>query len=155
MNRTVLIVDDSPEERDIFARYLQFVGGTIVQASHGQEGIERARELLPDLILLDLSMPVLDGWQTIERLRSDPATSHIPVLALTCHHLEWSRLKEAGFSGYLEKPIVPFRVLEEVEHCIGRLHLERRNVRNDHRSRPGNHPRWAAPVRRSPLASLG
>jgi two-component system, cell cycle response regulator DivK len=120
-HRTVLIVDDCEQEREIFSRYLEFVGARLIEACNGEEAILAAMEHLPDLVLLDLSMPVLDGWETIRRLREEPATADIPVVALTAHHLEWERLRDAGFRGYLEKPVVPNRVLEEVERCIGRL----------------------------------
>ena len=73
----------------------------------------------PALILLDLTMPVLNGWDTMERLSADPTTYNVPVMALTCVHLERERLEEAGFCGYLEKPLAPYRVFSEVERCIG------------------------------------
>jgi two-component system, cell cycle response regulator DivK len=129
--RTVLIIDDHEEEREIFSRYLEFVGAHVLQAADGEEGLHKARELLPDLILLDLRMPVLDGWQTIERLQLEPATASIPVIALTAHHLESDELERLGFCAYLEKPIVPHRVLEEVERCIGRLDLFTANAEAD------------------------
>ncbi|HET7321139.1 MAG TPA: response regulator [Longimicrobiaceae bacterium] len=122
MSREVLIVDDNQQERKIFSTYLQFVGGTVLEAANGRQGLEMARAHAPSLILLDLSMPVLDGWETLRLLRADPLIQAIPVIALTAYHLEWKCLKEAGFCGYLEKPIVPFRVLEEIETCIGPLH---------------------------------
>ncbi len=121
MRKTVLIVDDCKEQRDIFARYLDFVGKNTIQAENGREGLERAREKIPDLVLLDLSMPVMDGWETIRRLKQDPATSRIPVIALTGKHLDFAELEAVGFCSYLEKPIVPFRVMEEVEACVGDL----------------------------------
>jgi two-component system cell cycle response regulator DivK len=135
MNKTILVVEDHPEERAIFSTYLRFVGGRLLTAPHGREGLRMAREHRPDLILLDLSMPVMDGWETIRRLREDAATSWIPVIAITAHHLEWERLEEAGFCGYLEKPIAPYRVLEEVERCLGSLHEDPEAPRNT--SRPG------------------
>ncbi len=122
--RTVLIVDDNEEEREIFARYLEFVGGEILTAGDGEEGLRLAENHLPDLILLDLSMPTLDGWETIKRLQQEPATASIPVLAVTAHHLPWEQLEEAGFCGYVEKPVVPYHLLEEVERCIGRLDID-------------------------------
>ena len=122
MTREVLIVDDNEQERTIFSTYLQFVGGTVLEAGNGEEGLRMARERVPSLILLDLTMPVMDGWETLRRLKADPETQWIPVLALTAHHLDGERLREAGFCGYLEKPIVPFHVLAEIEACIGPLH---------------------------------
>jgi CheY-like chemotaxis protein len=119
--KTILVVDDDPEERTIFASYLQFVGGTTVEASHGEEGVRIAREVHPDLILLDITTPVLDGWGTMEQLQRSPETADIPVIAVTAHHLGGERLERAGFCGYLQKPISPHRVLEAIERCLGRL----------------------------------
>ncbi|HET7274046.1 MAG TPA: response regulator [Longimicrobiaceae bacterium] len=121
MHRRVLIIDDCKEQRDVFARYLKFVGEETLEAENGLEGYERARNDLPDLVLLDLAMPVMNGWETIQHLKSDPATARIPVIALTARHLEWDRLEAAGFCSYLEKPIVPFKVMQEVESCVGDL----------------------------------
>jgi two-component system, cell cycle response regulator DivK len=125
MNTTVLIVEDNPEERKIFSTYLEFIGLELIEASNGEEGLRMAHDHNPDLILMDISMPVMNGWQTTLRLKSDPATAGIPVIALTAHHLPSERLEEAGFCGYLEKPLAPFRVLEEVERCLGSLDPER------------------------------
>jgi CheY-like chemotaxis protein len=124
MQRTVLVVDDNEHERAIFSRFLSFVGGQVIEAANGEEGVREAQEHLPTLILLDLSMPVMDGWETLRRLQANPLTEPIPVIALTARHLEWERLAEAGFCAYLEKPIVPVRVLREVERCIGPLYFE-------------------------------
>lgn len=121
MRKTVLIIDDCKEQRDIFARYLEFVGKSTLQAENGARGIDLAREETPDLILLDLAMPVMDGWETISRLKQDPRTARIPVIALTGKHLDFSELEAVGFCSYLEKPIVPFRVMEEVDACVGEL----------------------------------
>jgi two-component system, cell cycle response regulator DivK len=119
--RTILIVDDCEEEREIFSRYIEFVGGRVLEAADGAEGVRVAAEQLPDLILLDISMPLMDGWRAIDLLQRERATAGIPVVALTAHHLDRDELEAAGFCGYLEKPIVPHRVVEEVERCIGRL----------------------------------
>jgi two-component system, cell cycle response regulator DivK len=121
VGKTILIIDDNEEERDVFASFLRFVGGTVLEAGNGAEGIELARRESPSLIVLDLSMPVMNGWEAIRRLKEDIRTSGIPVIALTAHHLPPARLETAGFCAYLEKPIVPFRVLERVEGCIGVL----------------------------------
>jgi two-component system cell cycle response regulator DivK len=123
-SRTILVVDDEPEERTIFASYLQFVGGTTVEANNGEEALDFAREVQPDLILLDITMPVLDGWGTMEELQRSPETANIPVIAVTAHQLDAHQLEGAGFCGYLEKPISPHRVLEEVERCVGRLAVQ-------------------------------
>ena len=119
--RKILVVEDNPEERKIYSEYLGFVGGKTLKASNGEEGVRTAREQHPDLIILDLTMPVQDGWATIRILREDPETRRIPVIAVTSHHLARKRLTDAGFTGYLEKPVAPFRILEEVERCLGPL----------------------------------
>lgn len=121
MSKTVLIVDDNEHERRIFSHFLHFVGGCVLEAGNGEQGLRLAREHLPDLVLLDLTMPVMDGWETLRRLREEPLTGRIPVIALTAHHLDPAALEEVGFCAYLEKPIVPVRVMKEVERCIGRL----------------------------------
>lgn len=119
MARTVLIVEDNVEERNIFSTYFRFVGGNVLEATNGEEGLRTAREHQPDLIIMDLSMPVMDGWEAIRRLQEDPESRRIPVVAVTAHHLPQETLHEAGFCGYLEKPLTPYRVLEEVERCVG------------------------------------
>jgi two-component system, cell cycle response regulator DivK len=136
MSRIILIVDDNPEERTIFSTYLQFVGGRLLEAADGAEGLSMAREHAPDLILMDLTMPVMDGWEAMRHLREDPATAEVPVVAITAHHLPRERLEEAGFCGYLEKPLAPYRVLEEVERCLGPLHTFEAPVGGEARARP-------------------
>ena len=117
--KTILVVDDYPEERKIFSTYLGFVGYDVETAEDGAECLRKARAKPPALILLDLRMPVLNGWETIDQLSQDPATHNVPVMALTASHLEAGLLQDAGFCGYLEKPLAPYRVFSEVERCIG------------------------------------
>lgn len=124
MSRTILVVEDDPEERQIFTTYLEFVGGRMLSATNGAEGLRLAREEQPEAILLDLSMPVLDGWEMIRRLQEDRSTAQIPVIAVTGHHLPREKLEAAGFCGYLEKPLAPYRILEEVERCLGPVNTE-------------------------------
>lgn len=119
--KVILVVDDNPAERDVFTTFLQFAGGQALEAGDGAEALAMIDRHRPRLVLLDLSMPRMDGWETMRRLREDPSLASIPVIALTAQHLEWEDLEEAGFLGYLEKPIQPFRVLEEVEAWIGPL----------------------------------
>lgn len=117
--KIILVVDDDAAQRRIFSKYLEFTGFHVLEAADGEEGLRMVRQHRPALVLLDLAMPVKDGWETLAQLRDDPATAAIPVVALTAFHLDPERLWDAGFCGYLEKPIQPFRVLEEVEACIG------------------------------------
>jgi len=105
----VLLVEDFEDARELYREYLEFSGFTVQTASNGREGIEQAVTLLPDLILMDASMPVLDGWQATKELKANPATKHIPVLALTAHAFDDARqeAKESGCDGFVTKPCLP------------------------------------------------
>ena len=81
----VLLAEDFEDARELYRDYLEYSGFTVQTASNGRDAIERAIALLPDLILMDASMPVLDGWQATRELKANPATRHIPILALTAH----------------------------------------------------------------------
>jgi two-component system, cell cycle response regulator DivK len=117
--RTVLVVDDNEEQRRIVATYLEFVGYRALTAANGEQGVRMALADAPDLILLDLRMPVLDGWGTIARLKESALTGRIPVMALTAYGQdEEEALEAAGFCGCLSKPLSPFKVLEGVERCL-------------------------------------
>jgi CheY-like chemotaxis protein len=103
----VLVVDDYLEAREICAEYLGFHGYRVVTAEDGLQALERAFEVLPDVILMDLSLPELDGWAATRRLKADPRTRGIPIVALTGHALsaERERALAAGCDGYITKPI--------------------------------------------------
>jgi two-component system, cell cycle response regulator DivK len=111
----VLIVDDYEEGREICAEYLSFRGYRVATAVDGVEGLQKALELVPDVILMDLSLPGMDGWETTRRLRQDERTRQIPVIALTAHALASARTRalEAGCDEVVTKPVVP-RDLEAV-----------------------------------------
>lgn len=119
--KTVLIVEDQIETRAIHTLFLERHGYRVLAAEDGEVGIRWAREYRPDLILMDLSIPVLDGFQATEQIKGDPRTEHIPVIALTAHTYGsvGKRSRDAGCDGYLSKPIEPRRLLEEVERRIG------------------------------------
>jgi CheY-like chemotaxis protein len=104
---SVLIVDDEPDNLELVAVYFSFVGANIRTAHDGQEGLETLNAFHPDLILLDLSMPHMDGWEMKAALRADPLTQDIPTIALTAHAMptDKGRVREAGFDGYVTKPI--------------------------------------------------
>src|ERR1700752_4662904 len=87
----VLLVDDYPDAREMYSEYLAFSGFEVVEAANGVEALERAVAEKPDIILMDLSLPVMDGWEATRRLKADARTAHIPIVALTGHAL-------AGFS---------------------------------------------------------
>ncbi len=106
-NLSILIVDNEPDNLEVVFEALRFFGVTVETAENGEQGLEILRTFTPDLILLDLSMPVMDGWEMHSRLKANPQTRHIPVVALTAHAMsgDAERVREAGFEGYMAKPV--------------------------------------------------
>lgn len=103
----VLIVEDNVDNYELVRFLLERAGYQVLSAANGIEGVETAKQEQPDLVLMDLSLPELDGWNATARLKADEATRHIPVLALTAHTLpsERKRAIDAGCDGYISKPI--------------------------------------------------
>ncbi len=119
-DRTVLLVDDDVHNQRIFDRVLRHSGFHVRMAATGDEALREARAHLPDLILMDLSIPVIDGWECSRQLKADPKTQHIIILALTAHAMrgDQERAIAAGCDGYLAKPISPKRLVEEVKQRL-------------------------------------
>jgi CheY-like chemotaxis protein len=119
--KTVLMVEDQLEFRAIHSSYLQLHGYHVLVADDGGAAVHTARRERPDLILMDYSIPVMNGLEAVRQLKEDPATAGIPVLLLTAHTYGavGRRAKEAGCDGYLAKPVEPRRVLQEVQRRIG------------------------------------
>ena len=119
---SVLLVEDNEDNRIIYATALRYAGYAVFEAITGIEGIHQARTNNPDLILMDISVPELDGWQATAILKADPMTKHIPVIAVTAHALpgDEERSLRAGCDGYLAKPIPPATLLAEVDRRFGR-----------------------------------
>ena len=107
MKPRVLIVEDNVDNYELVRYLLDRAGYDVVSAANGREGVEMARQNPPDLILMDLSLPELDGWDATRILKSDASTHGIPILALTAHTLpsERKRAIDAGIDGYISKPI--------------------------------------------------
>src|SRR5918993_2358763 len=118
----LLLVEDNEENRDGLSRHLKRKGFDVAVAVDGQQGVELARAGAPDLVLMDMSLPILDGWEATRRLKADPATRHIPVIALTAHAMAGDREKalEAGCDDYDTKPVEFPRLLEKVRVLLGR-----------------------------------
>jgi two-component system, cell cycle response regulator DivK len=118
----VLVVDDFQDNREMFAEFLSLSGFRVAEASTGREAIDRGFELLPDVILMDLSLPELDGWEATRQLKNDPRTSHIPIVALTGHALaDHSReAREAGCDAFLTKPCLPEVLVVEIRRMLDR-----------------------------------
>ncbi len=119
--KTILLVEDNEDNRTVYRTILEHFGYEVIEARNGEDGIRMAREELPDLILMDISIPVIDGWEATRILKSEEKTSNIPIIALTAHALATDRAKaeEIGCDGYLAKPCEPRRVVAEVEKFIG------------------------------------
>ena len=117
----ILLVEDNEMNRDMLSRRLQRKGYDVVLALDGETGVEMTRTEVPDLVLMDMSLPVLDGWEATRRLKADAATQHIPVIALTTHAMSGDREKalEAGCDDYDIKPIEFPRLLGKIEALLG------------------------------------
>lgn len=127
MEKTVLFVEDQIEFRAIHRAYLERRGYRVLVADDGEKALHCAREERPDLILMDFSMPRLDGIRATAELKRDPGTRDIPVVLLTAHSYGsvGRRAREAGCDGYIGKPCDPSRLLAEVELRLGSPGLER------------------------------
>jgi two-component system cell cycle response regulator DivK len=120
----VLLVEDNERNLKLARDVLEYAGFTVVVATTGEEGVQQARESLPDVILMDLQLPGIDGFAALEQLRGHAPTAHIPVVALTAFAMrsDRERVLDSGFSGYLEKPISVREFPAQV-----RRHLPRRD----------------------------
>ena len=116
----VLLVDDYPDAREMYTEYLQFSGFDVVEAGNGMEALQRAVDTTPDIILMDLSLPVMDGWEATRRLKADERTRKIPVVALTGHALAGHSkgAREAGCDSFLAKPCLPDQLVAEIKRML-------------------------------------
>ncbi len=117
----ILLIEDNQMNRDMLSRRLTRKGYEVVNAVDGEQGMAMARSEAPDLILMDMSLPVLDGWEATRQLKAAPETQAIPVIALTAHAMAGDREKavEAGCNDYDIKPIELPRLLEKIEALLG------------------------------------
>lgn len=120
--KRILLVEDNEMNRDMLSRRLVKHGYEVSIAVDGGEALERASAVQPALILMDLSLPVIDGWEATRRLKQDAATRHIPVIALTAHAMTGDREKalEAGCDDFDTKPVDLPRLLGRIEALLGR-----------------------------------
>ena len=116
----VLLVDDYPDAREMYSEYLQFSGFDVVEATNGIEALKHAIEAAPDIILMDLSLPVMDGWEATRRLKSDHRTAGIPVVALTGHALAGisEGARKAGCDAFVTKPCLPEDLVKEIRKVL-------------------------------------
>jgi CheY-like chemotaxis protein len=122
MMSKILLVEDNEMNRDMLSRRLERKGFEVVIAVDGQAGVELASSSNPDLILMDLSLPVMDGWEATRCIKADPATQKIPVIALTAHAMAGDEQKalEAGCDDYDTKPIDLKCLLDKIENLLGK-----------------------------------
>lgn len=120
MTQRILLAEDNEDNRTIYRTILEHSGYTVVEATDGEAAVRLAAEARPDLILLDISMPLLDGWEAARQIRDNPDTGGIPIVALTAHALQQDRARAIaeGFDSYLAKPVEPRRVVEEVRRLL-------------------------------------
>lgn len=116
----LLLVEDNEDNRDMLSRRLARKGYDVLVAVNGGDGVAKATEELPDLILMDMSLPVLDGWEATRRIKTDAQTSHIPIIALTAHAMSGDREKAiaAGCDDYDTKPVDLPRLLEKIDALL-------------------------------------
>ena len=117
----ILLVEDNEMNRDMLTRRLERKGYEVVIAVDGQAGVDMASSTNPDIILMDLSLPVIDGWEATRKIKADPATQSIPVIALTAHAMAGDEQKalQAGCDDYDTKPVDLKRLLEKIDNLLG------------------------------------
>jgi CheY-like chemotaxis protein len=117
----VLVVEDNEMNRDMLSRRLMRRGFQVIFAVDGQQGVDLARSERPDIILMDMSLPVIDGWEATRRVKSDDATRSVPVIGLTAHAMAGDREKaiEAGCDDYDTKPVELERLIGKMERLLG------------------------------------
>lgn len=121
----ILLVEDFDDAREMYRDFLEFSGFTVATARDGREAIDKARELTPDLILMDLSLPGIDGWEATSILKRDPDTANLQIVALSAHALapEGDRARAAGCDGFIAKPCLPTDLVAEIAQHL-KLHTE-------------------------------
>jgi two-component system cell cycle response regulator DivK len=119
---TILIVEDNEMNRDMLSRRLKRRGFEILFATNGEEGIEQAHAQSPDLILMDMSLPIIDGWEATRQLKASQSTKKIPIIALTAHAMAGDRQRglDAGCDDFETKPIELEQLLEKIERYLGK-----------------------------------
>ena len=119
--KMVLLVEDNEDNRIVYSTILKHFGYEVIEALNGEEGIAKARSEKPDLILMDISIPIIDGWEATQVLKHDPSTRSIPIIALTAHAMSGDREKamQAGCDDYHPKPVDFSKLLSQIEAALG------------------------------------
>jgi two-component system cell cycle response regulator DivK len=119
--KKVLIAEDNPVNRELLRELLEIRGYAVTESSNGEQALDQIAKTQPDILLLDLGMPVLDGFETIKRIRTDPEFKSLPVLAVTAYAMQGDQEKilTSGFDGYLSKPINSLLLDQELNRLLG------------------------------------
>jgi two-component system cell cycle response regulator DivK len=118
--KRILVVEDTEDNRQIMRDLLSSAGYDLIEAQDGAEGVAMAKSQRPDLILMDIQLPVLDGYEATRRIKADPDISHIPVIAVTSYALsgDEAKTRAAGCDGYVAKPFSPRQLLQKVREYL-------------------------------------
>jgi two-component system cell cycle response regulator DivK len=121
MSKKILVVEDTEDNRQILRDLLSMAGYDLIEAHDGAEGVAKAAEHKPDLILMDIQMPVMDGYEATRRIKADPGMKGIPVIAVTSYALsgDEEKTRAAGCDGYIAKPFSPRQMLAKVREVLG------------------------------------
>jgi two-component system, cell cycle response regulator DivK len=124
----VLLVDDYADAREMYGEYLAISGFEVIEAVNGIEAVERALDAKPDIILMDMSLPIMDGWEATRRLKADRRTAEIPVLALTGHAVTsmFEGARRAGCDAFITKPCLPDDLVREIRAVLDRRRHQKR-----------------------------
>jgi CheY-like chemotaxis protein len=117
----VLVVEDYQDAREMYGEYLRFSGFDVIEAANGFEAIEKAVAQTPDIVLMDLALPKMDGWEATRRLKADARTKDIPIVALTGHALAGhaDSAQKAGCDSFVTKPCLPDALVAEIQRMLG------------------------------------
>ena len=119
----ILVVDDDEDNLNVASQFLRFMGAEVHTAVDGQSGLDVLKSFEPTFVLLDLSMPEMDGWEMHRRIRAEASTAHLPVIALTAHAMpeDAERAIADGFNGYITKPFMLDSLLSNIKSCLARI----------------------------------
>ena len=120
MKKRILVVEDTADNRQILRDLLTAAGYDLIEATDGEAGVAMAAEHLPDLILMDIQLPSIDGYEATRRIKADPTTRHIPIVAVTSYALagDEAKTRAAGCDGYIAKPYSPRNLLARVREFL-------------------------------------
>jgi two-component system cell cycle response regulator DivK len=120
MSKRILVVEDTEDNRQIIRDLLTSVGYELLEAVNGEEGVAMAAQHCPDLILMDIQLPIIDGYEATRRIKADPRLKHIPIIAVTSYALsgDEEKARAAGCDGYVAKPFSPRQLLAKIRQFL-------------------------------------